>query len=93
MLRPFPRLNLNSCDPFLYLFLDNHDGRRGNNGLSTLDQCDLVRHAENWHEDSPTRPEDVIIASFVMLRRLAVSLRFSFPKGHQHHGLMRRSFR
>lgn len=47
---------------------------------TTGDQCDLVRHAENWHEDNPTRPEDVIIASFVMLRRLAVSLRLSFPR-------------
>ncbi len=38
-------------------------------------QDDLVRHsAANWHEEggTPLRPEDVIVAAFVQLRRIAV---------------------
>ncbi|KAI0049688.1 hypothetical protein FA95DRAFT_817460 [Auriscalpium vulgare] len=38
-----------------------------------LDQCDLVRHSSTWHEEggSPFRPEDVIVAAFVQLRRIS----------------------
>ena len=38
-------------------------------------QDDLVRHSANWHEEggTPLRPEDVIVAAFVQLRRIAVS--------------------
>jgi hypothetical protein len=38
-------------------------------------QDDLVRHSANWHEEggTPLRPEDVILAAFVQLRRIAVS--------------------
>jgi hypothetical protein len=37
-------------------------------------QDDLVRHSANWHEEggTPLRPEDVIVAAFVQLRRIAV---------------------
>lgn len=37
-------------------------------------QDDLVRHSANWHEEggTPFRPEDVIVAAFVQLRRIAV---------------------
>ena len=40
-----------------------------------LPEDDLIRHAMSWHEASGTtiRPEDVIIAAFVALRRIAVS--------------------
>ncbi len=39
-----------------------------------LPEDDLIRHATLWHELSGTtiRPEDVIIAAFVALRRIAV---------------------
>ncbi|KAF9475325.1 hypothetical protein BDN70DRAFT_257801 [Pholiota conissans] len=38
-----------------------------------LPEDDLIRHAMSWHEASGTtiRPEDVIIAAFVALRRIA----------------------
>lgn len=38
-------------------------------------QDDLVRHSTTWHEEggNSVRPEDVIIAAFVQLRRIAVS--------------------
>ncbi|TFK55329.1 hypothetical protein OE88DRAFT_1642509 [Heliocybe sulcata] len=38
-----------------------------------LPECDLVRHANTWHEEGgePIRPEDVIVAAFVQLRRIA----------------------
>jgi len=38
-----------------------------------LPEDDLVRHSANWHEEggSPFRPEDVIVAAFVQLRRIA----------------------
>ncbi|TFY65849.1 hypothetical protein EVG20_g5247 [Dentipellis fragilis] len=38
-----------------------------------LPEDDLVRHSTTWHEEgsSPIRPEDVIVAAFVQLRRLA----------------------
>ena len=39
-----------------------------------LPEDDLVRNARNWHDrgGSAIRPEDVIVAAFVMLRRIAV---------------------
>ncbi|KAJ3518636.1 hypothetical protein NM688_g9410 [Phlebia brevispora] len=58
-----------------YLVLFVHD-----RSLSTqtgrqwmLPECDLVRHSTTWHEEggSPIRPEDVICAAFVQLRRIA----------------------
>ena len=58
-----------------YLVLFVHD-----RSLSTqtgrqwmLPECDLVRHSTTWHEEggSPIRPEDVILAAFVQLRRIA----------------------
>ena len=41
-----------------------------------LPEDDIVRHSTSWHEQSgPTiRPEDVILAAFVQLRRVAVCL-------------------
>ena len=37
-------------------------------------QDDLVRHSMTWHEQggNTIRPEDVIVAAFVQLRRIAV---------------------
>ncbi|CAK5264068.1 unnamed protein product, partial [Mycena citricolor] len=58
-----------------YLVLFIHD-----RSLSTqtgrswmLPEDDLVRHAITWHEQgtAPPRPEDVIVAAFVQLRRLS----------------------
>lgn len=58
-----------------YLVLFVHD-----RSLSTqtgrqwmLPECELVRHSTTWHEEggSPIRPEDVILAAFVQLRRIA----------------------
>ncbi|KAI0693888.1 fungal-specific transcription factor domain-containing protein, partial [Cytidiella melzeri] len=58
-----------------YLVLFVHD-----RSLSTqtgrqwmLPECELVRHSTTWHDEggSPIRPEDVIIAAFVQLRRIA----------------------
>lgn len=59
-----------------YLVLFIHD-----RSLSTqtgrswmLPEDDLVRHSLTWHEEggSPPRQEDVIVASFVQLRRITV---------------------
>lgn len=59
-----------------YLILFVHD-----RSLSTqtgrpwmLLEDNLVRHSSKWHEQglSPPRPEDVILAAFVSLRRLTV---------------------
>jgi hypothetical protein len=44
-------------------FIDHHFDRI---------QDDLIRHAKTWHEDSPMRPEDVIVAAKVNLRQIAV---------------------
>jgi hypothetical protein len=35
----------------------------------------MVRHSATWHEEggTPLRPEDVVVAAFVQLRRIAVS--------------------
>jgi hypothetical protein len=58
-----------------YLVLFVHD-----RSLSTqtgrqwmLPECELVKHSVTWHDDSgsPIRPEDVILAAFVQLRRIA----------------------
>ncbi|KAI0086675.1 fungal-specific transcription factor domain-containing protein [Irpex rosettiformis] len=58
-----------------YLVLFVHD-----RSLSTqtgrqwmLPECQLVKHSTTWHDDggSPPRPEDVIVAAFVQLRRIA----------------------
>lgn len=57
-----------------YLVLFVHD-----RSLSTqtgrqwmLPECELVRHSTVWHEEggSPIRPEDVILAAFVQLRKI-----------------------
>lgn len=59
-----------------YLVLFVHD-----RSLSTqtgrhwmLPEDDFVRHSVTWHEEggSSIRPEDVILAAFVALRRIAV---------------------
>lgn len=41
-----------------------------------LAQDDFIRHADTWHErgGSPTRCEDVVVAAFIQLRRIAVSV-------------------
>ncbi|KAI9446852.1 fungal-specific transcription factor domain-containing protein [Lactarius indigo] len=38
-----------------------------------LPEDDLVRHSATWHEEggTPLRPEDVVVAAFVQLRRIA----------------------
>jgi hypothetical protein len=48
-----------------------------------LPECDLVRSAEHWHEKIGTsriRAEDVIVAAFVMLRRIAVRAMLLAPR-------------
>ena len=44
-------------------------------------QDDLIKYSATWHESggSPIRPEDVVLAAFVQLRRIAVSVQCSFP--------------
>jgi hypothetical protein len=61
-----------------YLVLFVHD-----RSLSTqtgrhwmLPEDDLIRNSTTWHESSHLRPEDVIVAAQVQLRRLAVSLAY-----------------
>lgn len=47
-----------------------------------LPECDLVRSAEHWHERGGSgriRAEDVIVAAFVVLRRIAVRAHFAHP--------------
>ncbi|KAI9510384.1 fungal-specific transcription factor domain-containing protein [Russula earlei] len=48
--------------------LSNQTGRQW-----MLPEDDLVRHSSSWHEEggTPIRPEDVIVAAFVQLRRIA----------------------
>ncbi|KAL6309215.1 fungal-specific transcription factor domain-containing protein [Sparassis latifolia] len=56
-----------------------------------LPECNLVKHAGTWHEEggSQIRPEDVILAAFVHLRRIAgeiidiFQMRQSVPGSHQ----------
>ncbi|PVG02850.1 hypothetical protein CPB86DRAFT_548759 [Serendipita vermifera] len=56
-----------------YLVLWVHDRalsmQTGRNWM--LPEDDLVRHAKSWHDDSPMRPEDVIVAAMVNLRQIA----------------------
>lgn len=42
-----------------------------------LPEDDLVKNSHHWHESKFIRPEDVIVAAFVQLRRIAV--RFGHP--------------
>jgi hypothetical protein len=37
-----------------------------------LPEDDLVKNSHHWHESKFIRPEDVIVAAFVQLRRIAV---------------------
>ncbi|KAJ7764486.1 fungal-specific transcription factor domain-containing protein [Mycena maculata] len=57
-----------------------------------LPEDDLVRHSISWHEEggNPPRPEDVIVASFVQLRRITSETTDMFytkggaPNGNHH---------
>jgi hypothetical protein len=44
--------------------------------FNLLGQDEIVRHSPTWHEcgGKTIRPEDVIVAAFVQLRRIAVRL-------------------
>lgn len=59
-----------------YLVLFTHDRilstQTGRNYM--LQEDDFVRHSDTWHEEggSSIRPEDVIVAAQVQLRRIAV---------------------
>ncbi|KAI0792942.1 fungal-specific transcription factor domain-containing protein [Abortiporus biennis] len=74
-----------------YLVLFVHD-----RSLSTqtgrswmLPECDLVRHSASWHEEggSPMQPQDVILASFVQLRRIATETTEQFNEEQKRVGL------
>lgn len=56
-----------------YLVLWVHDRalsmQTGRNWM--LPEDDMIRHAKSWHEDTPMRPEDVIVAAMVNLRQIA----------------------
>ena len=61
-----------------YLVLFVHDRslstQTGRNWM--LPEDEIVQHSNSWHEDGGAgtiRPEDVILAAFVQLRRIAVS--------------------
>ncbi|KAL4249524.1 Protease transcriptional activator prtT [Abortiporus biennis] len=60
-----------------------------------LPEDDLVRHALTWHSDGPlpTRPEDVIVASFVQLQRISSETTEAFhserPGELNHDNLLR----
>lgn len=41
-----------------------------------LPEDDLVKNSPSWHLSKFIRPEDVIVAAFVQLRRIAVSFLF-----------------
>jgi hypothetical protein len=78
-----------------YLVLFVHDRslstQTGRNWM--LPVCDLVSHAATWHEagPAPVRPEDVIVASFVLLRTIAAdatewfSVNQTVPGGASSH--------
>ncbi|KAI0315537.1 hypothetical protein OF83DRAFT_1173718, partial [Amylostereum chailletii] len=78
-----------------YLVLFVHD-----RSLSTqtgrswmLPEDDLVRNANTWHEqgaDGPIRPEDVIVAAFVQLRRITAETTevFYMQRGANEYGDM-----
>jgi hypothetical protein len=60
---------------YLVLFVHDRALSMQCNKQWMLPECDLIRNADNWHERNetgPIRPEDVIIAAFVSLRRIAV---------------------
>jgi len=73
---------------YLVLFVHDRALSMQCNKQWMLPECDLVRNADNWHERNETgaiRPEDVIIAAFVSLRRIAV--RF-LPFHSNHNSLL-----
>jgi hypothetical protein len=41
-------------------------------------QDELIKHSSNWHKEGghSVRPEDVVVAAFVQLRRIAVRPHF-----------------
>jgi hypothetical protein len=65
-----------------YLVLFTHDRSlstyTGRNWM--LPEDELVLHSSTWHEEAgnPPRPEDVIVAAFVQLRRISVLFRPSY---------------
>lgn len=73
-----------------YLVLWVHDRalsmQTGRNWM--LPEDDLVRHAKTWHEDSPMRPEDVIVAAMVNLRQIAAETTdvYRMQKGGMQQG-------
>lgn len=44
-----------------------------------LPEDDLVKNSHLWHENKFIRPEDVIVAAFVQLRRIAVRVHPNSP--------------
>jgi len=60
---------------FLVLFVHDRALSMQCNKQWMLPECELIRNAEHWHEKNGSgavRPEDVIVAAFVSLRRIAV---------------------
>lgn len=59
---------------YLVLFIHDRSLSTQTGRMWMLPECELVRNSMNWHEKSGTdfiRPEDVVVASFVQLRRIA----------------------
>ncbi len=62
---------------FLVLFVHDRALSMQCNKQWMLPECEFIRNAEHWHEKNGSgaiRPEDVIVAAFVSLRRIAVCL-------------------
>ncbi|THH20938.1 hypothetical protein EW146_g495 [Bondarzewia mesenterica] len=61
---------------YLVLFVHDRSLNMQTGRQWMLPECDLVRHSSTWHEEGgmPMRPEDVIVAAFVQLRRIAAEL-------------------
>lgn len=59
---------------YLILFVHDRALSMQCNKQWMLPECALVRNSGNWHEKGGpvVRPEDVIVAAFVALRRIAV---------------------
>ena len=81
---PFQKLlRRNNERTYLVLFIHDRSLSTQTGRMWMLPECELVRNSSQWHEDgagngTEVRPSDVIVASFVQLRRIGVSLRCYF---------------
>lgn len=72
---------------YLVLFVHDRSLSTQTGRMWMLQECELVRHSTSWHEgaDTSIRPEDVILAAFVQLRRIASETTDVFRNSQGQH--------